>query len=143
MFQWRVNPYVLVITIISIVALSMVGLLFILLPGSAELIRIMQWRMSRVATYHMETDAHYVAESAKPAAPDRVTVDMKSVSDVDRTYRETILRRHAFNVKISTDAGAQKWAGAALARGKEWRLRLDESPETVSEVNVASFAKKS
>jgi hypothetical protein len=57
--KWYANAYVLIIGIMSCVAIALAALMFVLLPQSAEVIRLMQWRTVRARTVAIDATIHY------------------------------------------------------------------------------------
>lgn len=55
----KFNIYTFVVALISFVAVMMAGLMLLLLPQSSEVIHLMQWRMVRAESFHIEAAVRY------------------------------------------------------------------------------------
>lgn len=127
----RLNPYSAVITLVCIVAAAMAALLLLLLPRPAEVVRIMQWRMSRLESFRLDADLRY--DDGNSGVPIRVQLDL------DRHASAQPLRRYVFDARLG---GEGSWAGVALARGNEWLARFDETPQSQAEIDLTPYGRK-
>ncbi len=79
--KWYTNVYILLVVLISLLGIATSSLLFLLIPQSSEIIRLMQWRMATARTFAVQAEMRY-----------RGTMTVKDAQNVTRNRdEETVL----------------------------------------------------
>ncbi len=66
--RWFFNVPVMVMATVSLVAVSLAGLVLLLLPQTSEIIGVMQWRMVTAKSFSFDADADYRGTRGAPGA---------------------------------------------------------------------------
>ena len=79
MKKWYTNVYILLTILISLTAIATSSLLFLLIPQSSEIMRLMQWRMVNARAFAVRTEIQY-----------KGTVTEKNAQNVTETHAEEV-----------------------------------------------------
>ncbi len=77
MKKWYANVYILLTILISLTAIATSSLLFLLIPQSSEIMRLMQWRMMNARAFAMQGEVRY-----------KGTASVKNAQNVIETHAE-------------------------------------------------------
>lgn len=130
--RWYTNVYVIISGLISVVALSMAGLVLLLLPKSSEVVRIMQWRMVNAKSFKVATDISWRGDVRREADDGTVTTDhqefeARTQGYVDRWLPDETKHWHAFRVSAG-DKRPLVFAGDYRRIGEANFLSLNDMP---------------
>ncbi|MDD5252203.1 MAG: hypothetical protein PHT12_06270 [Patescibacteria group bacterium] len=155
MRKWYANWYVIVIFLLSGVAVAMASLVFLLLPQSGEVIRIMQWRMVRANSFRFDARLDYRGDAARrndygalvstpegwavdtAGAVDR-TPDPKKAATASVPFR-TIT---GFSVRVGAQEPTLDFAGEVRHVDKRDYVNFNALPEHMGPVRLADYADK-
>ncbi len=148
--KWYFKPYFLVVVFMSFTAFAMMLLVFLLLPGSSEILGVMQWRMVTARSFRVQTDIDYRGwvtrvENDKTLR-DRETFIMQTSGYVDRNDPELFKQQHLFQMSASPKAGegqvVYKFDGEVRSLDDVHYLRLNQIPQKFGSFRLDRFAKR-
>ncbi|MEY4722835.1 MAG: hypothetical protein RLZZ324_348 [Candidatus Parcubacteria bacterium] len=145
MKRWYANPYVIVVTAISLMGIAVSSLLFLLVPQPGEILATMQRRMTQVKTFHVEADVHWRgAAGASGGASGGAPEDAEYVlaGSYDRTDPAALQGDGTFTLTTG-GASAMTFSGRHLslsgagAASSVQFLKFDRTPDRVGALHLA------
>ena len=144
--EFKFNIYFFIITFVSLVALLMAGLMLLLLPGSGEIIRIMQWRMVRAKSFHIDASIRYggwheYRDENFTLQKDREEVLLETRGWVDRTVVEDLEGGFSqeFTVAVGTEPDKTVVDGDFRRFGDADFLRFSSLPERLGALDLREY----
>ncbi|KPJ86024.1 hypothetical protein AMJ57_00965, partial [Parcubacteria bacterium SG8_24] len=133
--KWYTNVYVIVTAFISFTAVAMAALLFLLLPQSSEIIRIMQWRMMNLRTFGIELDASYQGwrewkDDLNATHKEQEDLILSAKGWVDRTEPDKARLKQAVGLTVGSGEAADEFVGEYRKVGDTDYLKLQQAPDS-------------
>lgn len=122
----------------------MMLLTLLLLPQTAEILSVMQWRMANTDSFRLLADIEYQGwVTREDSQRDRESVGVKISSWIDRTDEELTRQRHIFRFligpQISGNESIYRFEGEERSLGDANFLRLDRIPQQLGGVRLDRF----
>jgi hypothetical protein len=144
--KWYTNVYVILTVLISLLAVATSSLLFLLIPQSSEIIRLMQWRMVNAKTYYVQADATWSGSADQKdqqgilrSHQEAATFDTEGWRDM--TQPHALRQRQKFDLKVGTDQPTE-FAGENVVVGDATIFRFSEMPTRVGPLHFEEFRDK-
>jgi hypothetical protein len=137
--HWFFSPAVLITGFISLAALGLAGLVLLLLPSTAEIIGVMQWRMVTAKSFAFEVDADYQGTRGK------VNFDLKKEnwhwhsSGRTASQGDDTDATQDFALSVGSGTDALDFAGKLHAVGGQSYVFFDRAPEKAGSFNIGAF----
>jgi len=145
--KWYTNVYILLTIIISCVAVAMAALTFVLLPQSAEIIRIMQWRTVRARSFNIDVTARYEgsrevkgSDGAVKKYREAVAFGSRGPVDVSDQTNETLSQ--VFRLSVGAEAPATDVAGEFRRRNGTDYVDFSALPDAMGSVKLTPYRDK-
>ncbi|MFH2062817.1 MAG: thrombospondin type 3 repeat-containing protein [bacterium] len=146
--KWYFSPHFLVAVFVSLAAvLTSLLLVLVLLPGRSEALAIMQWRLSGVETFRIETDVEYQGRVDRTvdgvASQDLERYRLTTSGAVDRSDPSGVRQAHSFSFDVSPsrDSGAgYRFSGEVRRLGFDTYLRLWQMPDGFGPPQFGQYA---
>lgn len=149
MKKWFANVYVLIVVLISLLGIATSSLLFLLIPGPDEVVRLMQWRMAGVKSYATEIDVRYRGERVTrgaSAGKHAEAVTFRDSALLDATDLAARTSSDAFSLTIGADdVGGEKplsFSGRHAAIGRARYFTFTQLPDLIGSVHFGQFRDK-
>lgn len=144
----KFNISTFVIALISLVAVMMAGLMLLLLPRSGEIIHLMQWRMVRVKSFHVEVAIRYAGwneyrDENYALQKDREKIRIDTRGWVDRGgvgVEDTIMASQEFRIVLGEEPDMVDLRGEYLKFGDTDFVRFGRLPARVGVVELDEYA---
>ena len=145
--KWYTNVYVLLMIIISSVALSMAALTLVLLPQSAEILRIMQWRTVRAKSFDIDLAARYEGwrENKDPdgsVKKYREAISFESRGPVDVTDPMSERLRQDFQLTVGAEDPKLNVAGEFRRQDRTDYVDFSSLPDVLGAIKLTPFRDK-
>lgn len=144
----KFNISTFVIALISFVAVMMAGLMLLLLPQSSEIIHLMQWRMVRAKSFHVEVAIRYAGwneyrDENYTLQKDREKIQIDTRGWIDRGGEDegdTLMVSQEFRIVIGAEPDKVDLSGEYLKFGDADFVKFERLPERVGVVELGEYA---
>ncbi len=142
--KWYTNVYVLLMFIVSGAAIATASLLFLLIPQSGEVIRIMQWRMVNARSFRAEVAIRYNGSVENKTTGDKTaeSFSLDSLGPIDRSDQEKDNMAQKFDLSVGSVGSANEAAGELRVVGSHDFINFSELPERLGIVDLTPFKDK-
>jgi len=145
--KWYANAYVLIIGIMSCVAVSLAALMFVLLPQSSEVIRLMQWRTVRARTVEIDATIRYDgwleskgADGVTQKTQETFALECRGPLDISDSLNERLDQE--FLLSLGSDKPTLDFGGELRRLEQTDYVRFSVLPEALGAVKIGSFKDK-
>ncbi|MEA3249825.1 MAG: hypothetical protein U9Q03_05755 [Patescibacteria group bacterium] len=141
--KWYTNPFVLVISFMSLTATALALLALLLLPQVSEIVDLMKWRMATARTFQVDTDIEWRGWKTVKSEAGNVTREPESVrlttsGLVDRSDEET-KQAHKFRAAIGAPDSTHVFEGEFRKLGEENYLKFDDVTGNLGTLRLDRF----
>jgi hypothetical protein len=141
--KWYANPAIIIGAFVSLAALLFAAVMLLLLPQSPEILRFMQRRMSKAATFKVSVVADYEGWRESKAAggqKSREVVRVRATGPVDRGDIEPKLQQD-ITVTVGEGGGAVSVMGQYIRAGKDY-VRFSLLPSALGSLDIGRYRNK-
>jgi hypothetical protein len=142
--KWYANAYVLIIGIMSCVAVALAALMFVLLPQSSEVIRLMQWRTVRARTAEIDVTVRYDgwleskgADGVTRKVPESFAFESRGPLDMSDSLNERFSQE--FLLSVGSDKPTLDFGGELRRLEQTDYIKFSVLPEQFGAVKIGSF----
>lgn len=138
--RWYFNIPVMVMATVSLVSVSLAGLVLLLLPQTSEIIGVMQWRMVTAKSFGFDVDADYRGVRGKPGAAVRLPEELRWKS-TGRLWSdgEKPSSEQKFDLTVGEGAEPDRVKGELRAVDGDRYIALTSAPEKLANLNLAAL----